>query len=154
MKKFILCIIISFIFISHTTLCAQETTFTISKSTETLNTSKPFEEISNVSFNGIHSLPLDNLLFDNRNKSSAEHITQDFNAFINSYGNESPSYATIETNFRSSFDAADAASSGDSLPNMIQESCTPFILFIMFLIVLIIAFIIIRRVKTNTLKLF
>ena len=44
--------------------------------------------------------------------------------------------------------------SGDSDTIALHKSCTPFIIAMIFLLSTIIAFIILRRIKTNTLKLF
>ncbi|MBC8754030.1 hypothetical protein H2O64_05065 [Kordia sp. YSTF-M3] len=153
MKKIIRCIIISFIFLLHTTLCAQEVS-SILKTTETFYTSEAFEKTIDVPLNEMYSLPLDNILFENLNKNKFQYTGQHFDAFTNVYGIENQRYPKTETNLRSSFDSADTASSVDLLPVAIQESCTTFIVVISLLIIMIIAFIIIRRIKTNTLKLF
>jgi hypothetical protein len=152
-KKIIRCIIISFIFLLHTTLCAQEIS-SILKTTETFYTSETFEKTIAIPMNEMYSLPLDNMLFENLNNNKFEYTGQHFDAFTNAYGIENQMYPKIETNFRGSFNSADAASSVDLLPAAIQESCTTFIVIISLLIIMIIAFIIIRRIKTNTLKLF
>lgn len=61
---------------------------------------------------------------------------------------------TNDANFQMPFYWAGFVLHGAPTPITIQKSCTPFIIVMFLLLALIIAIIIVRRIKTNTLKLF
>lgn len=62
--------------------------------------------------------------------------------------------STSDANFQVPFYWAGFVLHGDTSPIHLQKSCTPFIIVIFLIIAAIIAFIVVRRIKTNTLKLF
>jgi CHAT domain-containing protein len=61
---------------------------------------------------------------------------------------------TTDANFKLPFYWAGFVLHGDATAIQMHKSCTPFILIIFTLFSLLIAFIVVRRIKTNTLKLF
>lgn len=61
---------------------------------------------------------------------------------------------TNDANFQMPFYWAGFVLHGDPTPITMQKSCTPFIIVMFLLVALIIAIIVVRRIKTNTLKLF
>jgi hypothetical protein len=74
------------------------------------------------------------------------------NLFNNSYVNYLPT--TNDANSKTpTLKTASVVLSGDNNP-ILQKSCTPFIISMFLVLVMIIVFIIVRRIKTNTLKLF
>ena len=146
MKKIIRCIIISFIFLSYTTICAQETTSSIVKSTEIEYGNEAYKKDGK-------------LISWNISNNDMQRINHDFYKSIaletNTLGNIDYLLTTDNADSQRPLLATTGSMlSGDSDTIALHKSCTPFIIAMIFLLSTIIAFIILRRIKTNTLKLF
>ncbi len=61
---------------------------------------------------------------------------------------------TTDANFQLPFYWAGFVLHGDPTPILMENSCTSFIIVMSLLVAIIIAIIVVRRIKTNTLKLF
>lgn len=147
MKKNIPCIIISFIFLSHTVFYAQETTATFLKTTETVSNSEAYvEPIDGISWK-VSDKYIQDINHDFYKNGAAKTI-----AFRNENTNYLPT--TNALNPKNSNHSEGFIVSDNSESAALLKPCSTFIVTTSSLLAIIIALIIVTRIKTNTLKLF
>ncbi|QHI35695.1 hypothetical protein IMCC3317_10420 [Kordia antarctica] len=147
MKKFILCIIISCLFSSQQFLHAQETVLFGLKTTDQLYSNEASYKNIDVTLWNASDIAMHRINHDFYKREALNTI-----AFRSTKRNHLPT----ATNDRSekSINSANFVPPNNSELIALQKPCVPFIIAIFSLLVMVIAFIVVRRIKTNTLKLF
>jgi hypothetical protein len=148
MKKIIHCIIISLIFFSHTTFCAQILISSFLKTTEIVSNSEAYEE----SVDGILWKFSDKYMQDINHDFYKDGISKAI-ALRSENINCLPTTNTVNLK-ETSYSSTGLVVSTNAESAELLKPCTTFIITTTSLLVLIIASIILIRIKTNTLKLF
>jgi hypothetical protein len=135
----------------------------ISNTTESVYTNKTYEKTIEPNRNRIGLLAENKTLVDSLNiikpyfyKDAAEYYTTSFDPLMDSNRQGIQTYQNPEIGIQKTFASTDGVSqggSGTSASNP-HKSCTPFIIVMFTVFLSVIAFIILRRIKTDTLKLF
>lgn len=163
MKKIIRCIIISFISLSHLILCAKETVLYSSNNVESVYSNKTSQKNIDQNTNRIGEFAQNNMFFDSLetahtyfHKNTSEYETPFFNPLLNSNRNEIGTFPNTVSNSNPAFTASSSVVQDNSITsqNASHKSCTTFIVVIFSIFLIVIASIILRRIKTDTLKLF